>query len=46
VQCAVAEARAKGCKLVELLTHNTRVDAQRFYGLGFSRSHLGMTIRL
>ncbi|HEY0568470.1 MAG TPA: GNAT family N-acetyltransferase [Xanthobacteraceae bacterium] len=46
VQWAVAEARAKGCKLVELLTHNTRVDAQRFYErLGFQRSHVGMTLR-
>ena len=46
VQWAVAEARAKGCKLVELLTHHTRVDAQRFYErLGFARSHVGMTIR-
>jgi ribosomal protein S18 acetylase RimI-like enzyme len=46
VQWAVTEARAKGCKLVELLTHNTRVDAQRFYArLGFARSHLGMTVR-
>src|ERR1700722_14408192 len=46
VQWAVTEARAKGCKLVELLTHNTRVDAQRFYvRLGFARNHLGMTIR-
>jgi ribosomal protein S18 acetylase RimI-like enzyme len=46
VQWAVAEARAKGCKLVELLTHNTRVDAQRFYKrLGFQASHVGMTIR-
>ena len=35
---AVAEARANGCKLVELLTHNTRVNAQRFYErLGFTR---------
>ena len=43
---AVTEARAKGCKLVELLTHHTRVDAQRFYErLGFARSHVGMTIR-
>jgi ribosomal protein S18 acetylase RimI-like enzyme len=43
---AVSEARAKGCKLVELLTHNTRVDAQRFYErLGFQRSHVGMTVR-
>jgi N-acetylglutamate synthase-like GNAT family acetyltransferase len=46
VQWAVAEARGKGCKLVELLTHNTRVDAQRFYErLGFARSHIGMTLR-
>lgn len=46
VQWAVAEARGRGCKLVELLTHRTRVDAQRFYErLGFSTSHVGMTIR-
>jgi ribosomal protein S18 acetylase RimI-like enzyme len=46
VQWAIAEARAKDCKLVELLTHNTRVDAQRFYErLGFQRSHVGMTLR-
>ena len=46
VQWAVAEARAQGCRLVELLTHHTRVDAQRFYErLGFARSHVGMTDR-
>ncbi len=46
VQWAVVQSRAKGCKLVELLTHHTRVDAQRFYErLGFQRSHVGMTIR-
>ena len=46
VQWALAEARGKGCKLVELLTHNTRVDAQRFYKrLGFQPSHVGMTAR-
>jgi ribosomal protein S18 acetylase RimI-like enzyme len=46
VQWAVAEARARGCKLVELLTHNSRVDAQRFYArLGFQPSHVGMTLR-
>jgi len=46
VQWAVAEARAKGCALVELLTHGTRVDAQRFYTrLGFQPSHVGMTLR-
>ena len=46
VQWAVSEARAKNCKLVELLTHRTRVDAQRFYvRLGFQPSHVGMTLR-
>src|ERR1700744_1059943 len=46
VRWAVAEARSKNCKLVELLTHSTRVDAQRFYArLGFAASHVGMTVR-
>jgi ribosomal protein S18 acetylase RimI-like enzyme len=46
VHWALGQARERGCKLVELLTHHTRVDAQRFYErLGFARSHVGMTIR-
>ena len=46
VQWAIAEARSRGCKLVELLTHHTRVDAQRFYKrIGFEPSHVGMTLR-
>ncbi|KRR29249.1 GNAT family N-acetyltransferase [Bradyrhizobium retamae] len=46
VQWAIVEARARECRLVELLTHHTRVDAQRFYErLGFARSHVGMTLR-
>lgn len=46
VQWAVSEAKARGCNLVELLTHQTRVDAQRFYKrLGFAASHVGMTVR-
>ena len=46
VQWAIAQARGRGCKLVELLTHHSRVDAQRFYErLGFARSHVGMTMR-
>ncbi|WP_454651423.1 GNAT family N-acetyltransferase [Bradyrhizobium liaoningense] len=46
VQWAVAEAKARNCSLVELLTHQTRVDAQRFYKrLGFAASHVGMTVR-
>jgi len=46
VQWAVGQARDNGCKLVELLTHHTRVDAQRFYKrLSFAPSHVGMTLR-
>jgi len=46
VQWAITEAQARDCKLVELFTHNTRVDAQRFYKrLGFQASHVGMTRR-
>jgi ribosomal protein S18 acetylase RimI-like enzyme len=46
VQWAVTEAKGRGCNLVELLTHQSRVDAQRFYKrLGFAASHVGMTVR-
>lgn len=46
VRWALAKARGRGCKLVELLTHHSRIDAQRFYErLGFARSHVGMTVR-
>ncbi len=46
VQWAVTEAKARGCNLVELLTHQTRTDAQRFYKrLGFTASYVGMTVR-
>jgi ribosomal protein S18 acetylase RimI-like enzyme len=46
VRWAIDEARAKNCKLMELVTHNTRLDAQRFYvKLGFQQSHKGMTLR-
>src|SRR3954453_20329465 len=46
VQWSVTEARARGCKVVELLTHHTRVEAQRFYErLGFARSQVGITVR-
>lgn len=46
VQWAIAEAKSRGCILVELLTHTSRVDAQRFYKrLGFEASHVGMTVR-
>uniref|UniRef100_Q07IZ6 GCN5-related N-acetyltransferase n=1 Tax=Rhodopseudomonas palustris (strain BisA53) TaxID=316055 RepID=Q07IZ6_RHOP5 len=46
VRWAIGEALTKGCKLVELFTHESRADAQRFYKrLGFQPSHVGMTMR-
>jgi GNAT superfamily N-acetyltransferase len=40
---AMDEARRRGCRFVELFTHTSRVDAQRFYErLGFEKSHAGM----
>jgi ribosomal protein S18 acetylase RimI-like enzyme len=46
VKWAISEAQSNRCRLVELLTHETRIDAQRFYKrLGFAASHVGMTLR-
>ncbi len=46
VQWAIAESRTRDCRLIELFTHNSRLDAQRFYKrLGFQPSHVGMTLR-
>ena len=40
---AMDEARRRGCRNIELFTHLSRADAQRFYErLGFVRSHAGM----
>jgi len=40
---AMDEARRRGCAHIELFTHASRTDAQRFYErLGFPRSHVGM----
>ncbi len=40
---AIDEARVRGCLHMELFTHLSRVDAQRFYErLGFVCSHAGM----
>lgn len=44
---AIDEARRRGCGIIELLSHASRTDAQRFYErLGFARSHVGMRRRL
>jgi GNAT superfamily N-acetyltransferase len=44
---AVDEARRRGCRLVQLTTDRSRVDAHRFYErLGFVASHEGMKLTL
>lgn len=43
IEWAMDQARARGCRFVELFTHASRTEAQRFYErLGFERSHAGM----
>ncbi|MFL5297431.1 MAG: GNAT family N-acetyltransferase [Phenylobacterium sp.] len=40
---ALDQARARGCASIELLSHASRTEAQRFYEeLGFAKSHVGM----
>jgi len=40
-------AKQRGAKMVQLMTHKSRVDAHRFYErLGFKGSHLGMKLNL
>jgi GNAT superfamily N-acetyltransferase len=43
----IERARQRGCHLMQLTSHKSRVDAHRFYEkLGFSVSHVGMKINL
>ncbi len=43
----IERARQRGAHLVQLTTHQTRLDAHRFYErLGFKGSHLGMKLSL
>lgn len=47
MQWAIARARERGCYLMQLTSHKSRVDAHRFYErLGFTKSHIGMKITL
>jgi GNAT superfamily N-acetyltransferase len=47
IQWAIAEARQRGCALVQLTTDAERPDARRFYeALGFESSHVGMKLAL
>jgi GNAT superfamily N-acetyltransferase len=43
----VGRARDRGCRLVQLMSNQSRIDARRFYErLGFSASHTGMKLYL
>ena len=43
IEWAMDQARARGCRAMELFTHNSREAAQRFYEqLGFEKTHAGM----
>ena len=47
LEWAIAEARRRGCALVQLTTDKSRGDAHRFYGrLGFVASHEGLKLQL
>ena len=44
---AIERAKEKGCISMQLTTNNDRTDAHRFYeSLGFSKSHVGMKLKL
>lgn len=44
---AIAQCRARGCRMVQLTTDKSRAEARRFYqSLGFTASHEGMKLAL
>lgn len=44
---AMERASQRGCHMMQLTSHKSRKDAHRFYErLGFTKSHIGMKIRL
>jgi GNAT superfamily N-acetyltransferase len=47
IRWAIAQARERGCSIVQLTSDKQRPDALRFYeSLGFSASHEGFKLRL
>ena len=47
IRYAIERARQRGCRLVQLTTNRSRVDAHRFYDrLGFESTHLGYKLVL
>jgi GNAT superfamily N-acetyltransferase len=44
---AIERARARGCRVVQLTSDLSRVDARHFYeSLGFSHTHAGMKLAI
>ena len=47
IEWCVAEARARGCHVLQLTTNRQRPDARRFYeAIGFAATHDGMKLAL
>ena len=47
IEYAIQEARRRDCRLVQLTSNMSRLDAHRFYErLGFSKSHFGFKMKL
>jgi GNAT superfamily N-acetyltransferase len=48
MEWSIAEARARGCVMIQLTSDKTRTDAHRFYTdrLGFTNSHEGFKLTL
>ncbi|MFI8262218.1 MULTISPECIES: GNAT family N-acetyltransferase [unclassified Streptomyces] len=47
IQWAIEESRRENCRLVQLTSDATRIDAHRFYErLGFTASHVGFKLSL
>ena len=47
MRTAIRRARQRGCGIVQLTAHISRVDAHRFYeALGFQATHVGMKLPL
>jgi GNAT superfamily N-acetyltransferase len=47
IECANDRFRARGCRMVQLMSMQSRTDAHRFYErLGWDKSHFGFKYQL
>lgn len=47
LEWAIEKCRERGCRVVQLITNKSRLDAHRFYErLGFKASHIGYKLEL